>query len=43
MKKTYEIPSVILTQLMPSTIVLAGSPTGVTVKPDPIPSGSGGD
>ena len=26
MKKTYEIPSVVLTQLMPSTIVLAGSP-----------------
>jgi len=25
-KKTYEIPSVVLTQLMPSTIVLAGSP-----------------
>jgi hypothetical protein len=26
MKKTYEIPSVVLTQMMPSTIVLAGSP-----------------
>ena len=25
MKKTYEIPSVIMTQLMPTTIVLAGS------------------
>ena len=25
-KKTYEIPSVEMTQLMPSTVVLAGSP-----------------
>ncbi len=26
MKKTYQIPSVIAMQLMPSTVVLAGSP-----------------
>ena len=43
MKKTYQIPSVVLTQLMPSTIVLAGSSTGVPVNNDPIPSGEGGD
>ena len=47
-KKTYEIPSVVLTQLMPSTIVLAGSPgggadPGLNVGGDPIPSGGGGD
>ena len=36
MKKTYEIPSVEMTQLMPSTIVLAGSPTpSVVINPTP--------
>lgn len=30
MKKTYEIPSVEMTQLMPGTIVLAGSPPVIT-------------
>ena len=43
MRKTYQIPSVVLTQLMPSAIVLAGSPTGVKVNNDPIPSTEGGD
>ena len=45
MKKTYQIPSVELTQLMPSTIVLAGSSTGggLPFDPTPIPGGGGGD
>jgi hypothetical protein len=42
MMKTYEIPSVELTQLMPGTIVLAGSPSGITVNPTPIDN-EGGD
>ena len=41
MKKTYEIPSVELAQLMPSSIVLAGSPGGgssnPTIPTDPTP------
>lgn len=36
MKKTYQIPSVITMQLMPSTVVLAGSPTTLPILP-PIP------
>ena len=44
MKKTYEIPSVELTQLMPGTIVLAGSPpSGLPKDETPIPGGEGGD
>jgi len=44
MKKTYEIPSVEMTQLMPGTIVLAGSPpSGLPTSLEPIPSGNGGD
>ena len=43
-KKLYNQPIVELTQLMPSAIVLAGSPKGVTVDPSaPIPTGEGGD
>ena len=43
-KKTYEIPSVELTQLMPGTIVLAGSPpSGLPKDETPIPGGEGGD
>ncbi len=47
MRKTYQIPSVILAQLMPSTIVLAGSPgagdSGLGIGGTPIPGGGGGD
>lgn len=47
MRKTYEIPSVELTQLMPSTIVLAGSPgggaKGLGIGGTEISSGEGGD
>ena len=48
MKKTYEIPSVELAQLMPSSIVLAGSPGGGgssnnSVPVDPTPISGGGD
>ena len=42
MKKTYEIPSVIMTQLMPSTIVLAGSAKGLGINSTPIDN-EGGD
>ena len=43
-KKLYNQPIVEQTRLMPSTIVLAGSPKGVTVDPSaPIPGGAGGD
>ena len=43
MKKTYQIPSVELTQLMPSTIVLAGSAKGLGISGTEIGSGEGGD
>ena len=43
MKKTYQIPSVVLTQLMPSTIILAGSAKGLPTSNTPIPGGEGGD
>ena len=44
MRKTYQIPSVVLTQLMPSTIVLAGSPNGLGINNgESIPGGQGGD
>ena len=43
-KKAYEMPSVIMTQLVPSTIVLAGSPGGTIQNSgngtSTIPSGS---
>ncbi len=43
MKKTYEIPSVVMTQLAMTSIVMAGSP-GLSVNSgDPIPGGGGGD
>ena len=43
MRKTYQIPSVVLTQLMPSTIVLAGSAKGLGIGGTEISSGEGGD
>ena len=43
MKKTYEIPSVEMTQLMPGTIVLAGSPTPPTGISTGDPLSGGGD
>ena len=43
MKKTYQIPSVVLTQLMPSTIILAGSAKGLGISGETITSGEGGD
>ena len=43
MKKTYQIPSVILAQLMPSAIVLAGSAKGLGISGETITSGEGGD
>ncbi len=42
MRKTYQIPSVILAQLMPSTIVLAGSAKGLGINSTPIDN-EGGD
>ena len=43
MKRTYEIPSVELTQVAMTSIVMAGS-TGITVNSgEPIGSGGGGD
>jgi len=41
MKKTYEIPSVELTQFMPRTVILAGSDT-IHINTDPIDN-EGGD
>ena len=42
-KKTYEIPSVEMTQMTMSSIVMAGSSNGLPKTDDPIPSGEGGD
>ena len=43
MKKTYQIPSVNAMQLMPSTVVLAGSSGGSGIGiGDPISGGEGG-
>jgi hypothetical protein len=42
MKRTYEIPSVELTQVAMTSIVMAGS-TGVTITGESIPTGEGGD
>ena len=41
MKKTYQIPSVEMTQLAMTSIVMAGSATGIGIG-DPISSGEGG-
>lgn len=43
MKRTYEIPSVELTQVAMTSIVMAGSSKGLPKTDDPIPSGEGGD
>jgi hypothetical protein len=43
MKKTYQIPSVEMALLMPSAIILAGSPAGLPKTDEPIPGGEGGD
>ena len=47
MKKTYQIPSVVLMQMMPSTIVLAGSPgagtNGLGIGGETLDPGTGGD
>ena len=42
MKKTYEIPSVEMTQLTMSSIVMAGSPGAGLGIGDPISGGEGG-
>ena len=42
MKKNYNKPVVELMQMMPGSMVMAGSP-GLNVSGDPIPSGGGGD
>ena len=42
MKKTYQIPSVEMTQIAMTSIVMAGS-TGVTINGESIPIGEGGD
>lgn len=41
MKRKYEIPSVEMTQLAMSSIVMAGSATGIGIG-DPISGGEGG-
>lgn len=42
MKKTYEIPSVELTQFMPRTVILAGSDT-IHINNTELIDGGGGD
>ena len=42
MKKTYEIPSVEMTQLAMTSIVMAGSAKGLEISGDPISGGVGG-
>ena len=41
MKKVYNQPNVELVQLMPSTMILVGSPAGLGIG-DPISGGEGG-
>ena len=41
MKKVYNQPNVELAQLMPSTMILVGSPEGLGIG-DPISGGTGG-
>lgn len=45
MKKVYNQPNVELVQLMPTTMILAGSPggSGLPYDPTPIPGSGGGD
>ena len=43
MRKTYEIPSVELTQFVARTTILVDSPTGPSFNDEPVPSGGGGD
>ena len=41
-KKAYEMPSVIMTQIVQSSTVLMGSPGGIPVVTTPIEDGEGG-
>ena len=41
--KMYKQPIVEQAEVLQGSIVMAGSPTGVNINPDPIPSGEGGD
>ena len=43
MKKMYKQPIVEQAEMLQGSIVMAGSPNGINVNSDPIPSNEGGD